>query len=192
MLVAGIFVSAAISIAADDGQPTAAAPTLVKGERWVFSGGAVETFLRQENDKLVFFREDNRFTGERYRTKELNLMYDIKDGAQINTRRPHSGLLNFPISIGKEWSMPYQNKGTWKRNRYEVVSVEKITIKAGTFDAFRIEGLDKRDDKQYGIKVVAWYAPAVKTVVKITGEDETNHMGIEGWNWELVSYEPPK
>lgn len=180
--------SAAISIAADNPALVAEAPILAKGESWTQGTGATETFLREEGGMLVFFREDKKFTGERYRTKDLNLVYDMEDGAQVNTRRPHFGLLAFPLTIGKKWGHSYQNKGTWRQNWYEVVSFEKIETKAGTFDAFRIEGLDKRSDRQNGIKVVVWYAPSAKAIVKMTGEDETNHMGVSGWNWELSSY----
>ncbi|TWJ16414.1 hypothetical protein [Geobacter argillaceus] len=53
----------------------------------------------------------------------------------------------------------------------------------------RVEGLDKRDDKNYGIDVTIWYAPSVKTIVKLKGEDQYSHNTVKGWKWELVSFE---
>lgn len=84
--------------------------------------------------------------------------------------------------------MAYEHKGVWRKNSYEVVAYEKIETEAGTFDAFRIEGLDKREFKPYGIKMTIWYAPAAKTIVKMTGDDETNHQGVPGWSFELRSH----
>lgn len=57
---------------------------------------------------------------------------------------PHSGLVSFPLFIGKQWehSYTYTVPGGQAINqirRASVVSFEKVTVPAGTFDAFKIQ-----------------------------------------------------
>ena len=170
--------------------PSAEAPVLTVGDTWTIDGWRFEspvtsTFIGEEDGLLVFDVGNGK---KRYKSKDHNLVKDVKNGKVKNTRIPDMGFLRFPLFIGKSWTHPYQNDDIPRTANYRVTAYEKVTVRAGTFDVFRIEGLDKRDDKNYGIVVTIWYAPSVKTVVKLKGEDQYSHDTVKGWKWELVSF----
>ena len=58
--------------------------------------------------------------------------------------RPHLGMFAFPMFVGKQWEHSYtsQNGVEGTRNvtrKASVVSYEKLTVAAGTFDVFKIQ-----------------------------------------------------
>lgn len=197
------FILTPTAMAADETQNTvvAQAPTLTPGNTWIWSDNAKngqlrrETFENPDGENLIFRmglvkNPNNRI---RVRTKEMNLINDVKnDGKEVTANNPHSGLLSFPLFIGKKWEHKYISQGTSKtinrHSRYEVDAYEKVTTPAGTFDAFSIKGYDQREDKPYGITVKFWYAPQVRNIVKFIGQDGYNGDLIPGWNFILEEY----
>ena len=119
-------------------------------------------------------------------TTELN---PIESTVNVITGNPR--FLNFPLEVGKKWSLKYSfaNKSNPGRGRVEgdveVFAYEKVTVKAGTFDAFRLEAKsfwNNDTNRASGrSKSVFWYAPAAKTVVRTEYED-----GYNNWVRELV------
>ena len=63
-------------------------------------------------------------------------------------------------------------------------------MKAGTFDAFKIEGTDGRSDRPYPIRLTFWYSPEVKAIVKLDGVAEPDLRPVPGFQFELVKYLP--
>ena len=99
--------------------------------------------------------------------------------------------LNFPIEVGKKWSFKYnfankinQGKGRSQLDA-EVVAYEKVTVPAGSFDAFRIEtkGFWNNEATRGNgrSKSIYWYAPAARSVVRTEYED-----GFNNWVRELT------
>ena len=97
--------------------------------------------------------------------------------------------LKFPLEVGKTWEQSYlgftaDDRVNWSANAsWEVTAYESVTVAAGTFDAYRIEMLEKWGPETYGItlQATAWWAPAVKMFVKLEHADRD-------WSDELVAF----
>ena len=165
----------------------AQAPRLAKGETWVWSDRS-ETCLGDREGNWLFSVAGERFTGERLRNNDLNLLRDTKDNDVHNSHEPHDGLLSFPLLVGREWGQEYMRKHNKRSQHFKVEAYEEVATKAGTFSAFRISGIDRRLDSGFGILVNIWYAPSVHNIVKMTGVDENSRISVEGWNYELLEY----
>jgi hypothetical protein len=65
---------------------------------------------------------------------------------------------------------------------------EDVTVPAGTFKAFRIECEDRYTFEEIkGVtRSTRWYAPAVRDIVKQTGEED------RWWDFELTAYQLAK
>jgi hypothetical protein len=115
-------------------------------------------------------------------------------GAEIRRFDPHSLGLQFPLTVGKEW------QGTCRRfdegalagtlvGTYKVTAIETVTVAAGTFRAFRVEG------KAYEVQTPAkqwhfvhWYAPEVRMDVKLLAIEPDLSVTAA----ELVEFRPVK
>jgi len=160
-------------------------PKLVPGDTWQWTYG-IETFVGQDGDNLVF---EYNITRKRYRTQDLNLVKTVSsDGSITQLRDPHSGHLNFPLSLGKIWSHSYASDGVLRQSHYKVAAYELVTVRAGTFMAYRIEGEDKRLDRRFGILRNTWYSPQAKQIVKMEDVDGSNNQPVSGGTFELVRY----
>ncbi|WP_127997215.1 hypothetical protein [Piscinibacter defluvii] len=119
-------------------------------------------------------------------TTELN---PIESTVNVITGNPR--FLSFPLEVGKKWSMKYSfaNKSNSGKGRVEgnveVTGYEPVTVKAGTFDAFRLEAKNfwnNDANRSSGrSKTVLWYAPTARAVVRTEYED-----GYNNWVRELV------
>lgn len=195
LMVTGCAVKPEIPAVPLPGAIVAEAPQLNAGDTWTWFGDGTddrtrtETFERYDGEAMVLHVTTNTHDRTRIRTKDGNLMHDLNaSGESVKMRKPHSGFLSFPLFVGKTWKHTYVNSGTSRDSRYKVVAYQPVTTPAGTFDAFKIEGLDQRWDRPYGIIVTLWYAPAVKNIVKFAGEEGGNHNPVSGWNFELQQY----
>ena len=105
----------------------------------------------------------------------------------------------FPLSVGKKWTAEFDkallNNG--KHGKFfmtgEVTSIEKVTVPAGTFDAYKVEtryeGQATDDDANRGITTeVHWYAPAVHNDVKITATFTKDGVVRTKDSYELLEY----
>lgn len=160
-------------------------PKLVPGDTWQWTYGT-EKYVGENGDNLVF---EYNVTRKRYRTRDLNLVKTVSsDGSITQLRDPHSGHLNFPLSLGKSWSHSYGSNGVPRQSHYKVAAYELVTVRAGTFMAYRIEGEDKRLDRRFGILRKMWYAPQAKQIVKMEDVDGSNNQPVSGGTFELVRY----
>ncbi|TAL79468.1 MAG: hypothetical protein EPN75_09025 [Beijerinckiaceae bacterium] len=98
-----------------------------------------------------------------------DLRYEPRDGTGVK----------LPLVVGNKWSfradvVNSNNGRAWRRiGTSRVVSEEKVTTAAGTFDAFKIEtsfvAHNTRNHRtQYKSDWVTWYAPAIDHWVKRT------------------------
>jgi hypothetical protein len=82
----------------------------------------------------------------------------------------------WPLSVGKKLSANYTGvgsgygQGRWTQN-VSVDAYEKVTTKAGTYDAFVINRVEDAISHQYKRTQRVWYAPAVGFIVKGTDTD---------------------
>ena len=114
------------------------------------------------------------------------------DGQPIARFDPYFPLVQFPLAVGGEWELPYRGHLMVEDLQWEgrlacrVTEFAPVTVRAGTFDAFRIECYDKRRAPmvETGANLTAWYAPAVQGVVKTVDHEDTR------WNNELDAFGP--
>jgi len=115
---------------------------------------------------------------------------------------PAFGRFAFPLEAGKEWSSEAtaENPSAGRRWRYKIegkaLGWEKIKVKAGEFDALKIEVTAFYQGQEVGSQggsgrstETIWYAPAVKNFVKLESQD-TDWAG-RTYNrdlWELTTY----
>ncbi len=98
----------------------------------------------------------------------LNLI-DPK-GAEYSTMN-----YKFPMSVGNEWKYTARAGPTGQLDRsgtYKVVAFESVTVPAGTFDCFRVEGEFQLNGRGYSGRgnEKYWYCPKLNNIAKRTSE----------------------
>ncbi len=104
------------------------------------------------------------------------------------TYYPPKKEFDFPLVIEKSWNSTYNMTiysgesdpaDVTMNEAYSVTKIESLTIKAGTFECYRIESLDRYES----VHTTRWYSEEVKNVVK----SSVNMSGMIT-EMELVSY----
>lgn len=145
--------------------------------------------VEQDKDGFIVCKCDNNLM---YRNKDnLNLVkITTEKGKDLVKYSPELSALNFPLEVGKNWSSNYSgftadNNASWNSKlKCEVKAFEKVSVAAGSFDAFRIDCEDSWQAGSYsGVSHSStWYAPQVKEVVKVAHKEDSR------FNQELKSY----
>lgn len=81
---------------------------------------------------------------------------------------PDFGNFSWPLWVGKSWTSTMKVKGDiadYFSVHRKVVALEKISVPAGDYDAYRIE-LYPGANMDPGLKETVWYAPSVRLPVK--------------------------
>jgi hypothetical protein len=164
--------------------------------------------IRRNNDEIIV----GSFIGKDGDLNCFSMKSSIGEATQCNTSEgnfvratgnlrpgsasPHSGSLSFPLFVGKSWNHPYtytfsnlSGGQIWTRDRRATVtSYEKITVAAGTFDAFKIESSTSwqtsgnSSGSPSGIALETYYySPETGGIVKFDSNDFNTHT-------ELLSY----
>ena len=190
-LMIAVLLAATTGLAHSAGEK-AEAPQLRIGDRWKYEQKDRRTGLKESastrtvstiSTSLIEGAEND---GTFKMTPELN---PIESTTLVVTGEPR--FLTFPLEVGKKWDLKYnfanktnESKGRVKQD-VEVMAYEKVTVTAGSFDAFRIEskGFWNNDTTRASgrSKSVYWYAPAARTVVRTEYEDGYNY-----WVRDLV------
>lgn len=169
------------------------APAYKVGDEWRYTGEVFAQVLGFEGDLRIVASNRDRFCqGCRYFLDRNGTLVKALDGQANPIQASNQGLrmLDFPLRVGKTWSQdidlrqlstgairPYSN--TWKVEAYE-----EITIKAGTFKAFRIGWhQENRGPYPWSGDATLWWSPDVKVFVK--GVAYTSDWFRP---WELESY----
>ncbi len=131
--------------------------------------------------------------------KTLNVKYLIKEnGRRVKYTGRWRETLNFPIFIGKEWTVL---TSVWTKffgypevtlfDDFRIEGIEKVKTAAGTFNAYKISWRESAtgfgsfiSDPRYWYRL--WYSPEVKTWIK----RETWKDRQTGNHWWLKAYEP--
>ncbi len=122
-----------------------------------------------------------------------NWMASLQWEEERFTASPHDGVFAWPLQVGKWWvsSYAYQDR---QRGRsfpraqwtWQVKAYEDVTVPAGTFKAFRLEG------KAGAAYRTIWYAPETRLIVKEILERNANHyLGAGKIATELIQHAPP-
>jgi hypothetical protein len=108
------------------------------------------------------------------------------EGNSLDQRGPDYSArrFKFPMSVGMSWSHDYKIAGQTMEGTVQSVwhvrAFERITVPAGTFDCFKVEGEAPRNWVASGARIAYsrgytrttyWYCPAVKWAAKWEIED---------------------
>jgi len=126
------------------------------------------------NDKEIVIQLQNKnVSGKRlqYLTREWNVI----DSGDVKWE-PFNPEYKFPMSVGITWNQEFKfsdDKGSSYSCfvRAKIVALEKVTVPAGTFDAYRIErDIERRstsaDANVTKGRMITWYAPVAKKYVR--------------------------
>src|SRR5665213_92206 len=78
-------------------------------------------------------------------------------------------LYQFPMQVGSKWSYTNSINPQWEdTGNFEVVGFEPITVIAGTFNCFHIQGEIKSGGlhQNHWDRIETWYCPEIKRVAK--------------------------
>jgi hypothetical protein len=176
------------------------------GDKWTFRyvenpGAKASTWTREVMAVLPDGKRDVATgTGGGRLTFDSDTNSLDKRGPEYTWRR-----LKFPMTVGASWSHEYKTAGSdWQgsaQSNWRVLAYEKITVPAGTFDCFKVEGETFQNwqmaDRQYQSYIhgfdstTYWYCPAIKWAAKweIAYTPGSGIGGRVSTVWELVSFE---
>lgn len=163
----------------------AAVPDIHVGDRWVYQH--IDGMTNEPNFSRV--EDVVEVSGSAIRTR---IRIKGKQGQDLLTYTPEWNptdiasaqftpslkLFTFPLDVGKKWDGK-ADKRIFKTGDHgtlyskgEVLGLEKVTVPAGSFDAYKIhvslDGSSNMEDAQTGhTEEVYWYVPAVKRFVRL-------------------------
>jgi hypothetical protein len=175
-------------------------PAVKVGDAWRYDrvnadGSRLE--VRREikavsSDSVTVVVTDAAGTTEQQWSLDLNYM----SGEGKRVWRPDSQYMSFPLTVGKQWKVNAKGVNAAGRDiagegACKVVSLEKVAVRVGTFDAFKVDcdvefyifgpGVRVRD------RYVYWYAPALRGDVRAERVTRSPIDVVFDWKQELVS-----
>lgn len=177
---------------------SSAAPSFTVGDEWKTSLGFVRTVVKVEPDMTAMRGIAGCPTCLLYVDKGLNwAKVENADGSAADSAAigfvpvgAEWTLYQFPLEVGKKWN--FGAKGLFRNsvNHYDFVckveAYEDVTIKIGTFKAFKItrdatiRSIDNR--RGFSWSSSEWFAPEIKFSVKFTTTNPNQK------DWELASF----
>ncbi len=113
-----------------------------------------------------------------------------RSGETLVSAMPHNGVYLSPLWVGKSWMMLYVYEDARRGKRFPnqvrrmaVTGYEAVTVPAGTYMAFKLEG------RSYATRLTVWYAPAINLEVKRISERLQGHYQGSGASMtELIAH----
>jgi len=185
-----------VSLAAETASTVAPVPKLGSFRTFIGMVGAVDCqrwVVTSENDGGYLTSTCGDYTSFLAVDGSYNLhKVTGADGKPLVQFTPFLPAVQFPLAVRQNWTARYDGELTAEGLRWEgevrcrVLEFTAVTVKAGTFDAFRIECYDKRRAAmlETAANTTYWYAPSVPAVVKTVSHEEPR------WNNELADYGP--
>ena len=192
------------------------APVWNVGDRWVFDReGPLEVINCDAHSYSIKFSGGifpKDATGiAMFERSTLNVKYLLEKDKRKEYRGFRKKILNFPLTLGKQWKDLCQVDELGKMGMFaveyqetiRVLGGEEVEVGAGKFKAIKLEYKIETFTRE-GIgwiprgefKAWYWYSPEVKNFVKCQYEKGYNEALIEEkgarGDWELVSYELKK
>ena len=179
--VLGVIVVTLVWAVAPVRAQTAADPPAVKvGDAWTYT---MTTDAGKEPKEVTFTRKVAAVGADG--GIEIHIGDRIsKHDASGNLLDPRGAEFNrtfykFPMQVGSEWSytakfgtqVPIEQRGSFK-----VVGYEPLSVPAGTFDCYKVEGKSEAAYKasfQQQMKETYWYCPKVNGIAKLQRDTST-------------------
>lgn len=157
--------------------PVFAAPDIRPGDSWTFSytresNGTSGRWSRTVMDALANGRLEVRVGNGslHFYDARMNYVGTTPDGDPEELAR-------FPMKVGDSWdySRRFPNPHSEGRGSSKVVSYEKVSVPAGTFDCFRVESRTTNANQlgSNDIRRIRWYCPEIKWIAKEQYESQT-------------------
>lgn len=132
-------------------------------------GTIVKEVVREESIEDVAGFVVKRGASEDFYTKDVLGLLATMSGGRLTVKRsaPFQPLA-WPMEVGKEWTNSYvvqraDGSSETQVSRVVVKKIERVSVPAGSFDAFKTEIYNTRS---MTLLNEYWYAPAVKWFVK--------------------------
>ena len=167
------------------------------GDYWVFQYNDKNWWshkvVRIESDLYIIQNPNDKYAYG-YDKNSLNLKVYIDSEGNKVIPKSESGLsYDFPLYVGKKWSKILQVALTDTKQEgylytFQVMSFEKIIVRAGAFKAFKIEC--ERNMISSGNTAIShvWYSPEVKNIVKFKFATSSGNRRIRARDYELATY----
>ncbi len=169
------------------GPPRADPPQLKVGDRWKWertdslTGNVIRTTERTVTAVSPTQIESIQNDGKHVSTAELNAIETPEATLDASIKG-----LSFPLEVGKKWKsagkITVKTPSATGEQQFDVSvdSYEKITVRAGTFDAYKITSqgyITFRQGRQ--VNRTYWYAPEARAIVKFQNDDRNNRYTDE-------------
>jgi hypothetical protein len=163
-------------------------PEIRVGDLWVFQNTDLRTGEKKDTSFLVtaltgdeiMMETGGSTSGAWTFTREWNPVERKAGDVVTDVLKPDWPYLRFPMALGKTWEVPFEIEATSRFEKHvaewqwkaQVVAVETVTVRAGTFQTFRIDyegSFTTRSGRETWTGShgeTAWYAPAAKAIVK--------------------------
>jgi len=157
---------------------TADAPQIRVGDRWWFVEWYTVPSTTPNRDWTITSLDGTRILGtENGEPLVLTTDLNVSESPRSTASNPRD--LDFPLTVGKRWQFDtdwtFKPKASKGRASISVVvaAYERVTVPAGTFDAYRIESRERHSGRSpigsvYDAEVLRtyWYAPEASAIVK--------------------------
>lgn len=158
------------------------APVFQIGDECRYVGGRFRQVVGFEDDLTIMAENWDSFCEGCHYFYDKNLArVKVLDRNARPTGDPRGGLkfVDFPLRVGKEWNQKVEARqagtGALREyfNRFKIETYEEVTVKAGTFKAFRIAWHQERHHPAPGWSGDAqfWWSPETKCGVKGLAND---------------------
>jgi hypothetical protein len=163
----------------------AAMPTsFVEGERWEWQMSITPDVgaSRKPTRTVVTTPDGLRFKNHRDNVYPLSVPFET--GPFFNTKS-RTAWMQWPLEVGKTWTFEGEfnpnNALALLRQQAKVVSLEEVTVPAGTFQAYKVQfvGTANAGSSSWDRNETFWYAPAVRALVKATVDTPTHKGSME-------------
>lgn len=154
-------------------QPVAEKPDVQLGDLWVFR--QIGTEMGKAVDRRWWRRVAELLPGGTMRVEPVYIgqaVFDESWNPRYSTRSDYPLDFKFPLRVGGEWSFSSSQGEHFQDGHHRVVAYETITVPAGTFDCFRLEGVSIYNEKTWKVnysdtwRMTRWYCPRVKYIAK--------------------------
>jgi len=190
------------------------APVWNIGDKWVFTGeGSIEVINADQNSYALKFSdgicivERQGYNTIMFEKPTMRRIHFTDGGKRRKYVMGLSKILDFPISIGKEWKSAYSTSvgighttHTDYSEIFKVLGWDDLEVRAGKFKVLILEykrvltGQSPPLGASLGqeFKNYYWYSPAVKYFVKCEYDKSWMGENKEVFNWELTFFQLKK
>lgn len=181
---------------------SAARPELEVGESWTFQSVDQKTHEVAQQIITITGKNSSDYSIDVQSHGYMGpvpqaLSFDLGRKHAVGGEETNSNWLSFPMTVGGRpwkahelWELPNGEKG-WDDITYRVVRIENVTVSAGTFDAFVVEGkgwwTNTTEHNSGQIELTIWYAPLVKEIIRME-RSNLSRYGSRTYMSELTAY----